>query len=66
MNIVPKRKWIASRLDGLNLPIQTPCGKQLWHSREPNPVDKLDFEDWERAGYSAKTFEQHRKEDAAA
>ena len=48
------------------LPIMTPDGKQLWYSKDPNPIDKSNRQDWIRAGGSAKAFEKYRDKEVAA
>ena len=69
LNMFPIRKWEpASPMwpEDKSLLAMTLDGKQLWYSREPNLMDKLNRANWIRAGYSAKTFEKHRNEEAAA
>ena len=69
LTVFPKCKWGPSSPmwpKGILFPVMTPDGNQLWYSREANAVDKLNRQNWRRAGYSAKTFEKHRNEEAAA
>ena len=69
MNMFPIRKWERSSPmwpKDEPLPVITPDGEQLWYGRQPNLGDKANRQNWIRAGYSAKTFEKHRAEEAAA